>query len=73
MPSIESYLDCIRVIELLQSSNISKVQPVVKQKVLIYSVYIGVYKALWYGFHSIIGALCDTLVKIGVEFDPTFG
>ena len=72
MPSVDAYLECIEVIEMLQTANISKVQPVVKQKVLVYSVYIGVFKALWFGFFEILSVMCETLVSIGTELDSDF-
>ena len=70
-PSVEGFVDCIKVIELLQTANITKVQPQTKQRILVYSVYLGVYKAIWYGFFEILNVMCSHLVKIGSDEDPT--
>jgi hypothetical protein len=62
----------MQVVELLQTCNISKVQPVVKQKVLAFSYYLGIYKALWFGYSEILTVLCDNLLTVGEEIDPSF-
>lgn len=62
----------MQVVELLQTCNISKVQPVVKQKVLAFSYYVGIYKALWFGYTEILSVLCENLLTVGEEIDPSF-
>lgn len=44
----------------------------IKQKILVFSAYIGIYKALWYGLYEIFNSLCDHLIKIGGDVDPLF-
>ncbi len=72
VPSVDSYLVCLQVIELLQTCNISKVQPGVKQKILAFSYYVAIYKALWFGFTDILPVLCENLLLVGEEIEPSF-
>jgi len=71
-PSVEGLVECIRVIELIQTANITKVQPQTKHRVLVHCLHFGVYKAIWYGMFEILIAMSSHLVKIGADTNPSF-
>jgi hypothetical protein len=40
-----------------------------KVQILTYSFYVGIYKALWYGYTDMVSALCEQLIKVALDSD----
>lgn len=55
---------CLKIMDVLQSANITKVQGETKSRILIYSILVGIFKALWHGFFEILQVLCDNLLRV---------
>ena len=61
MPA-NKFEEFLEIVELIQSVNISKIKnDQVKNEIVFYSQYVGVFRAIWFGYAQILQVLLEKL------------